>query len=212
MKKLLNVLLVMCCFTLTSCYKTKVVSQMDFDMDENEKETLMQQCDEMSSYGDVMQILHEIKSETNEVLQLLSTEDMRMNEKRVSALVDSINKKSYLVIALSRSEWVDQRWNFEAKWSIDKNDFKDVLGVHVGQFKITKAQLQKVFFHGEQREDLLQNVSITEGDNQIVINYKNRGSSLELCQLHKTLMILVDVNYKNITNKNHRYFNLTLDY
>jgi hypothetical protein len=40
------------------------------------------------------------------------------------------------------------------------------------------------------------------------INYKNSASSLELCQLHQTMMIIVEVEYRNKLMKNKSVFNL----
>ncbi len=212
MKKVMNALLILGTLSFAGCYKTKSESQLVFKLDPKEKETLTKQCREMNSYGDIMQLLAEINAETKEVLRLLEAEDMRQNEARITELADSIDKKSYAVISLSREEWIERKWNFEAKWVINKQDFKDVLGTHINQFEITGVDLQKIFFHGEEREDLRDNVKVVEGDNEIRISYKNKGSSLELCQLNKTMMILLDVNYRNVVNRNHRYFNLNLDF
>lgn len=213
MKKIIKLLLVLTSVSLAGCYKTKTEKQVQFKMEPEDKKTLMQQCEEMKSYGNIMQLLAEIKADKDEVLKLLEAEDMREHSEKISGLASDIHEKSEAIIALSKGEWVDPKWEFEVNWVIDNDDFKDVLGSHLKKtFEIKDTLIQKIFFNGQLRSDLMKNISLVEARNKVIVNYRNRGSSLELCQLHKTLMVLVNVKYRNITNRNNRYFNLTLNY
>ena len=213
MKTLMKLLLLAMSLSMAGCYKTKSVKQIRFNMDAQDKEILMGQCEEMKSFGDINELLKEIKKDTKTLLSLLEDEDMLKNKSGISKLAERIDMNSKGVIALSKNEWIESRWDFEAEWVIDKEDFNDVVGTHIKKaFLIKDASLQKIYFHGEERIDLLNNITVTQKYNNVNIRYKNRGNSLELCQLHKTMMVLVNVKYRNITNINNRYFNLSLNY
>jgi len=138
--------------------------------------------------------------------------NIETDELIISEMDFYIEKKSYAVISLAKNEIVDSLWDFEAKWVINKKDFKCLITSHVNELEITGCELLKIFFHGEERNDLKQNVTVIERENEIMINYKNCGSGADLCQLNNTLMILLDVSYEDLAYRTHRYFNLNLDF
>lgn len=199
--------------TLSGCYKTKVETQAKLIMNEDEQEHLFNECKVINKSGDILNLLSEIKHETDDVFKLLEGDDILSSQNKVKELASSIDKKSKAVIFLSNTDWVSSIWNYEKVWEINNDDFNDTIGAHVKNgFTITNSIIQKVYFMGEERSDLLDKIIMKREGNNIQISYKNIGSSLELCQLQKTLMILVEVSYRNITNRNHRFFNLTLNY
>ena len=194
---------------LGGCYKTVTEKQLTLKMNQGEKEILQKECAEINSQGDIMKLLAEIKSDTNEVISILEGDNLESEESRIELLADRIDQKTKLVLSLSRDSWVKERWDFEVKWLLDREDFKDLWGSHLKNgFQITRAKLQDAYLMGEKRSDLLDHVRLTRKGSRVEIFYQNRGSSLEICQLQKTLMIMAEVNYRNITNKNVRYFNL----
>lgn len=194
---------------LGGCYKTVTEKQLTLKMNKEEKEILQKECTEINSQGDIMKLLAEIKRDTNEVIGILEGDNLEAEESRIEILADRIDQKTKLVLSLSRDSWVKERWDFEVKWLLDREDFKDLWGSHLKNgFQITRAKLQDAYLMGEKRSDLLDHVRLTRRGSRVEIFYQNRGSSLEICQLQKTLMIMAEVNYRNITNKNVRYFNL----
>jgi hypothetical protein len=207
-------ILLLCLFvTMMSCHKVVKEKQLTFNLNEAEKKALDLECAEINSTGDIFKLLAEIKSETKEALKIIEGENLSREEERVTRIAESINRKAEMVLNLSKPEWTHERWSYEASWVLNREDFNDLLGTHVKKgFEITNVQMQDIYFLGEKKNELLTNITIDKKYNKVTINYKNTGSSLELCQLHKTLMIFMKVDYRNIVNDNKRFFNLTLDY
>lgn len=206
-------LLLLLMLSLTSCYKTITEKQIAFAMDETEKDKLFTVCNEINAQGDIQRLLFEIKKKTREAIVLLGDgEDIPKKSDRIEEIALSVDEMTKKVISLSRTEWVSDQWNYEVSWSIDKNDFDDLLGTRFSRgFEISDTKLHDIIYMGEKRNDLAPNISWTQNGNVIELKYKNSGTSLELCQLHKTLMILIEVKYRHIKNKNVRFFNLTLN-
>lgn len=197
---------------LSGCYKTVNEKQFSLKLSEGEKNALMADCKEINSSGNIMTLLSEIKSLTDEAVLILEGEDLIKKEERIRNLAEAIDKKTKQVLTLSKSEWSSMRWGYEVKWVLDRQDFDDLLGAHFKKgFAITKAKVQGVSFLGEKRDDLIGEVLMSKKADKIVVSYKNTGSSLELCQLNRTMMIFMKLNYRNITNNNERYFNLKIN-
>lgn len=211
MKTSLKLLTLAFCLSLGGCYKTVTEGQFVLKINDAEKETLLNDCRQINAEGDIMKLLAEIKADTNEVIGILEGDDIEGARAQVETLADGIDIKTKKVISLSRGNWVDSRWDYEAKWMLNREDFKDLWGTHIKNgFQLNRAKLQDVYFMGEKRSDLLGNVNLVKKGNTVEVTFKNRGSSLEICQLNKTLMIMAETNYRNIKNRNVRYFNLIL--
>lgn len=211
MKTLLKLFALTFCLLFGGCYKTVTEGQFLLKVNNVEKETVLNECREINAEGDIMKLLAEIKEDTNEVIGILEGDDLEGSRSRIESLADGIDAKTKKVISLSRVSWVNSKWNYEVKWILDREDFKDLWGTHVKYgFELKEAKLQDVYLMGEKRSDLLSHISLNKKGNAVEITLKNHGSSLEICQLNKTLMILAKANFRNIKNNNIRYFNLIL--
>lgn len=199
------------CLLFGGCFKTVREGQFLLRVNDVEKETILNECREINAEGDIMKLLAEIKEETDEVIAILESDNLKDARLRIETLADDIDVKTKKVISLSRENWIQSKWDYEAKWILNHEDFKDLWGTHIKRgFELKDVKLQDIYLMGEKRSDLLSNIVLVKKGNMVEITFKNYGSSLEICQLNKTLMILTKANYRNIKNKNIRYFNLIL--
>ncbi|HEX7674564.1 MAG TPA: hypothetical protein VF412_10345 [Bdellovibrio sp.] len=195
-------------FSLTGCLKTKSSSQSSIDMTADDKKTLVQDCIDMKAQGNIFELLARIKKDTDRILGILSDEKLNTKEDEIRALADRISENAKKVESLSSEAWTTARFNQDIKWDIDAYDFKDLIGPHMGGFKIRDYEISGVYLMGAKRDDLLGNLTMTSDEEGIHISYKNKASSLEVCELQKTLMIVVEVRYQNVLLKGTRYFDL----
>jgi hypothetical protein len=143
-------------------------------------------------------------------------------------LVNEVSEKSKSVILLSKADWVSDKWDYGISWVLRRDSFHDQLLKKIGSnFEIVSTKLIDVYYNGEKRNDLAEHITTTvetgtvdrlESNGIITpvtqtysvnVDYKSRGSSLELCQLQRTMMIILEVEYKNKAMIDKRYFNLT---
>jgi hypothetical protein len=227
MKYLNKLLLIFIIINTTACRNTINQVQDSLSMDSMKRSELISQCNEIDSEGNIFELLKEIKGETDDALSILSTENLIVKRPDIEEIASSINDKSNAVISLSKNEWVTRKWDTEISWSLKRFNFDDILVNNIkDRFEIISAKLVDVYYLGEKRNDLIDyiTISVTHDDFQIKdksgqtiikpenymvnINYKNTASSLELCQLHQTMMIIVEVEYRNKLMKNKSVFNL----
>lgn len=198
--------------TLSSCYKVQKMNNHDLILSHDLSASLKQACGEIRAQGDIMKLMKEIKIETERALHLLENSDLVESEKKLRKLSESIEKKAYLVTSLAKKEWVTPIYDYTAVWAIEAKDLSDLSGSHFKKgLEFLDIQLKGISFSGVSRDDLLSNVNLFwEHDQLIKIEYKEKATALEMCQLNKSLMIIVDLKYRNIVNVNNRLFNLTL--
>jgi hypothetical protein len=212
MKKTTMTLFLATAILMSGCFKTIVAKQSTLEMNAIDKNSVGNACKEINSQGDIFKLLKEIKNDTNEVIKILEDGDLPSKEARVTEIASKVDQKTKLVLTLSKAEWVSNQWTYEVKWNVDEEYFDDLLGAHIKNgFDLKKAVIQDVYFMGEKRADLIKKMKLVKDGNTFFVTYKNKASSLELCQLHKTLMVIVKVDYRNITNRNERFFNLMID-
>lgn len=193
---------------LTGCLKTKSSRQSSVDMTADDKKALMQDCSDMKAQGNIFELLSSIKKDTDRVLVLLSDEKLNTNEEEIRNLANRISENSKKVESLSSENWSTARFNQDIKWDIDVYDFRDLIGPHMREFKIRDFEITGVYLMGGKRDDLLEDITATSDEDGIHISYRNKVSSLEVCELQRTLMIVVEVRYQNVLLKGTRYFNL----
>lgn len=188
---------------LFGCIKNKPERNISFDMSQSEYEDLKKECAEISSNGDILVLLNEIKKDTRKIFKLLGVPNPTESKEEITILADGIADKSQKVITLSKHEWTMDRWKHEIKWRIDEGDFKK-------RSQILDQKVDSIYFMGEQRDDLKDKIFILKNGNNLMISLKKPGSALEICQLQKTLNIIVEVKLKSIKSIKKRYFNLNV--
>lgn len=207
MKILMSILLFS--FILCSCIKNVDKSALSIHTNDQESRDLKQHCDELESKGDVINQIQDINHLTEDLLSLLEEAKVDDDFSEILKVSDRISKLIEIIISQLDQRYITPRWNYDISWKIDRTDFNDLLGAQFKKgFKIVDAKLKSASFYGHQRDDLLKDLKMRQDGNRLYFNYIGLGSSLELCQLNRTRMFLVEVDYKNIVNRNLRRFNL----
>ena len=206
--KLSQITITMFLLCLTACLKTKTETQSSYGMNQADRAMLAAECKAMAEEGDILALLKIIKKDTDTVLSVLDSENPEKQVAKVSALADRISDNSERVKSLAKGEWVETKYEHTLKWKINVEDFKDLLGAHVGGFSLRDFEVNSVYYMGQKRSDIIPLIETSGDENEITVKYSSRGSSLELCQLEKTMMIVVEVKYRNVLVKGTRYFNL----
>lgn len=196
-------------FILVGCVRHKAEVQISKGNNAEEEQTISQHCSEIESQGDIFELLRLIKLNTDEVFGILERGNSLDQGEELSLLAKDIQEKSDKVIFLSRSEWTINQWEEKITWELDRRDFKSVLGkLFAGGFEILEPTIHSVYYQGQERNDLKEKLQLQSDSGSIVVTYHNRSSSLELCQLQKTMMIILEVKFRNLKWITTRYFNL----
>lgn len=200
-------ILLLCPF-LFGCLKPKSERNLSFNMDPSELSELKAHCEEINAHGDILQLLQEIKSDTKEALRIL---EMPGKGARIelSSLAASISEKSQRISHLSKEEWTTERWKHEVVWRIDEEDFTRSVGTFFENgLSILEAKIDSTYLMGQKRDDLISKFSIEKEGNLVLIKYRSLASSLELCQLQKTLLVVLDIYVRRVKAKRHHFFSL----
>ena len=192
----------MVCLFIFGCVHPKNEKNITFNMDPLEYKILQDHCEEINSHGDILKLLQEIKIDVQEVLSLMENPG-KVTRNQISHLAEEIARKSQKVRSLSKSEWTTQRWDHEIVWRIDDQDFRN-------NFSLIEANLESIYFMGQERNDLTGKVKIIQERKLALVKYRSLGSSLEICQLQKTLILLMNVYVGNLNYKRHEFFSLNV--
>ncbi len=198
---------------ISSCFKVQKKREAEMILSQEERDELIQTCQQLNSQGDMMKLLKEIKNETDNVFEILDSGMMLEKKDQLTKLSESINKKAFLVTSMSRTEWVNPRFEYTASWLISSKDFRDLAGAHLnGGLKFLDLKLSHVILSGQKRDDLKEHIEIKKNDETVYkISFQQAATALEMCQLNQTLMVVVELDYKNVINKNNRFFNLVIE-
>lgn len=203
----MKILLLLSVLMLVGCVKPKSEMNVAFLMQPEEIKVLEGHCSDINANGDILQLLREIKHETSEALSIMENPGKGARI-RLGELSDSISLKSEKITNLSKPEWTTERWNHEVIWRLGERDFKG-LGTRVRNgFQLLGAEIDSLYFMGQKNAHLAEKVTIVQGESDLEIKFKGMASSLELCQLQKTMFIVLDVNTRSLGNERHQYFSL----
>jgi hypothetical protein len=207
----LPIILLMGLFLL-GCVNPKSERNINFIMEPSELIVLKAHCEEINSHGDILLLLQEIKRDSKEVLQILEVPGKGARAE-LSELAARISENSRRISHLSKSEWTTERWQQEVVWRIDEEDFSKSIGTYFDNgFSILNASIESLYLMGLPRDDLNSKFSIEHEGNVVLVKYKSLGSSLELCQLQKTLIVILDVYTRSVKARKHQYFSLNVHY
>jgi hypothetical protein len=193
---------------LSGCLKTKTSRQSSYGLSNTDKAEVQGICEAMEAHGDIWALLRKIKRDTNQVLEILESPEAETQVSEISKLAEGISEASVKVQELAKAEWTEQKYEHGVRWDIDAYDFKDLIGTKVGGFVIRDFQLNDVYFLGKKRPDLKMQIQVSKDYDGIHVKYESKTSALDLCQLEKTLMVVIEVRYKNVFAQGTRYFNL----
>lgn len=192
---------------LSGCLHLKTESQSSFYMSPQQEIEVNGICSDMLLDGNILSLLQNIKTTTDHVLNLIES-DPTHNRDKISKLANEITSDTEKVKSLSRPEWTETKYDHVLGWLIDDRDFNDSAETHLNQFKLIGAELINIYFMGQIRNDLKSKLLLNFDPSGIQIQFRNKTSAMDLCQLEKTLMIVVKVKSKRLFSKNSRYFNL----
>lgn len=168
-----------------------------------EAKRIAQECKQINNTGDIYDLLSDIRQDTGKIISIIN-EGSNNQESKIQMLADEIKRNSALVTELSKTEWTTPNVRHEVTWSVSKENF----GKTSSNFYIKSSQVHKVFFLGEEREDLKKRIDVTPQGDKLFIKYMNSATMLEFCQLNETLMVVLEVKYIGLRYINTKYFNL----
>lgn len=203
------ILIICLCFLSYGCVQPKTESNVTFLMDPTEYNILQSHCEEINSQGDILSLLQEIKLDVQKVLRLLKSPG-KSTRSQLSYLAEQIEVKSFKIQTLSKVEWSTEKWNHEIIWKIDEKDFGKWADRLRESFIFGEAQIESIYFMGLKRDDLKGKMTFEYSDSGVLVKFKSLGSALELCQLQKTLIIVLDIHVENSNFKKHQLFSLNV--
>lgn len=197
-------------FSLASCVKNVDKYSHRLILNKDDQTILNKQCHEIEQIGDLSEYLRFIKQETNKMFQLIDEMDDEIdNTEKIIVISEKISEAVEKARALIGEDYTAPRWNYEVKWQINQKDFKKFIGNYLPNgLEVTKIKPISASLFGERNDELLKGLRYKFAKKNVDFSYKNKGSSLEICQLQKTRMLLVEVHYRHTIGNNKRFFNL----
>lgn len=197
--------------SLSACLKAKTETHSSYNLSAKDKAELRNECTEMFKNGDINSLLNTIKMNRNQIMRLLELENFIDYEKEISRLADSISEACDKVKALGKPEWNFSKFDRKISWTVDQKDFKNVFKINTESFSFDDVKVLGISLSGQKRTDLEKNISMLNRGDYLQISYTNKASALELCQLEKTLMIVLEVKHDGFIKTYTRYFNLIIN-
>lgn len=167
-------------------------------------ELIDQECKEISLYGNILDHLKIISQSTDEILSLLHTKNPLIYQNRITELADTVKLKAALAHELSRPEWTNAKWFTRLGWSF----FPDPIP---GKWAIKNIQVETIYLIGDKRDDLSSKIEFWERNGWIYVNLERQVSSLEICQLQKTMMVVFKVKLAFGKKERSYFYNLYIN-
>lgn len=190
-------------FILVGCVQNSPHSYLQLGGTERQ-ELIKQDCKDISAHGSILDHLEGISRSTEEVLTLLETKNPLLYQHRIEELASVIKTKAAMVHELSKPEWTDSKWVTRLGWFF----FPDP---RPGNWQIKDIKVETVYLLGERRDDLAAKVEFWERLGWINVNMERHASSLELCQLQKTLMVVFKVTLTSGKRERTYFYNLYIN-
>lgn len=169
---------------------------------------LRMDCQRMNEISDIKELLNQIHLKSNLALKLSSEPDPTQHLKEIDILGAEIHKYALQVESLLKPDWTDSKWQYQARWSITNHDLATA---HIGKLlKVKNIKIQNVVLEGVARPDLMNAVRVKANSNIIEIGILKTANSLEICQMQKTFVIVLSVQYRVLLKDFTKYFKLTL--
>lgn len=189
---------------LVSCRETMTQSRLIIRASDLNDELIQKTCQEISTEGDILLLLEEIRKNKRKVMKLLDGDLFRGIEKDLQRLAGEISRDSERVMTLVKEEWTSSRVELLIHWDIP-------LEKHAVEKNLDEFTELEIFQNGIFREDLQEYVTLKPFPGGVRIEYVNRASLLEACQLIKTLFLSATIRYGTATGGKTVTFNLNVD-
>ncbi len=155
----------------------------------------IEECKEIDETGDMRKLLSDIRKDVDEVLRLLEQPSVKTNE-QVHILAQEVAHKSTKVQFLSKPEWTTPKWDHEIQWDLTLNS------------NLTSAKVVEVYFMGTKRTDLISHFELDIRQNNVSVSYRNQASSLEICQLEESYVVILEVKSRGRIKTKRSLFSL----
>lgn len=162
----------------------------------------------MNSIGSISSLIKELKRNTKEICELLSSKSPLESSDRIEKIASEISEISSNLQSLSRSEWTELKNKRIIQWKIDELDLRVVNGSLNPKIEIVSSQMMQISLMGRPAEHLLHNFIFTQDSSTLSVTYKYNASALDLCQLEKTLVATVKLVYNYNDHLEERVFHL----
>jgi hypothetical protein len=183
---------------LSSCMKTMEFSHVQFDHSIAEMEALKADCKEISNEGSLLHLLSSLKDSHDEILNLVGRPNPIQEEYRVRELANSIKETGERITSLVKPDWTTTMWAQTIAWNLDQKEFKNV-------------KVHSVYSMGQEVKMYHDEILLHKDGGKIIITLNHVGSSLEICQLQKTFLIMLEVQVKNIHWVKKKFLGLTIN-
>jgi hypothetical protein len=198
-KSLLSVLIILA--TTSSCLKVKPIFEEEFDrFDGSMSKALKAECEAVNTDEDIKPLWSNITKELGNLDRSRVTEDKTPDELQamISNSLSRIQSNSYEIYTTAKDQFIEDKFDHLIHWKIDKTDFKDSEPTWNDTFRILQVKVDKVYYLGMDVGGFKDRITISRDVYAFYINFHDeKGRSLSICMLQKTLGILVDVKYKD---------------
>lgn len=194
---------------LTSCLRYKNLSFARVDASQEVLTTLKSSCKSLTKDYDVADQIKEIKRNFGQIMSYLRSEDPTSFEDEITGLATEIKESSRHIAQMVAPEWSTPRWKYHYSWKLTKRDFRPNVGSYFPRgVKITHVEVVGVYLFGDKRDDLKEHIQIMQKKRSFEVNLHHLASSLDLCQLNRTLIITVKARFKSLKMNKTKHFNL----
>ena len=198
-----SVILTLIALLVSSCVTNKSQDEMDsFSFNLGNHQEISHACEEIMQTGDIYTLLWEIKQDTREVLRILDGKPFNGMEEVIEGIAQEIRMSSEKVLELTKPEWNAPNVRQVIRWELTEKDFglKDPY--------LFDPQIKAVYFLGKETPELLSRMKVIQLGNSFTIEYLNKATLLEYCQLNETLMIVLEVKINRFFGPKSKLFNL----
>ncbi len=204
-----STIIILLCLLFTGCIRNIDKQAYELTLTQADEDALWKSCREIDQIGNLSEYMRLIKLETDLMLELIDNLEIHDSAAEVIELNDSIAENINEARKLIDVSYTTPQWQYQVKWRVDRKDFKGLIGNYLPKgFKIQSIRPVTARLFGEEADHLLSGLKYAQKGKSIEFTYAGLGSSLEICQLQKTRMIVVEVSYRNVVNHNKRIFNL----
>jgi hypothetical protein len=192
-----------------SCMRPIKQDQIQFSG--HDLESINSECELIKNEGSILDLIKVIKMNHKKVMTLLERNDPSLEIDKIKELALSSKESGEKIRSLIRSDWSKGKWNQEISWSIHKSDFSPTTGAHIPQgFKMLDAEIDSIYFMGEEREDLRGQISFELVNGVVRVKFSTLASSLDVCELQRSLVIVTAIKFRSLNSIYKQWFNLNV--
>lgn len=167
-------------------------------------EDLQGNCRSIHETGNIFELLGRIKSDTRQVISLVSETSPTEEMAQIEYLAQEVRKNSDLVMTLAQKDWNHPVVTSEINWRIQDRD----LPFHPRLVSMKSAEILKIYFQGTERPELRKKFKTRFQGPDLVVTYKGLSTLLEYCQFNETLMVILEVKYRAPLGLRSKFFHL----